>query len=142
MKKYILAFAASSMILTSVISCKDAGDREIEDVPAGDIEQTSDNISSQQLAGQETQETKELEDTQLVPSGTYTGEAIIVDSEQQEVYVKLDDNTTIELYFSNETQIMRNGEQVQFNALQEGQTVEVEVERSGESLKPKVVRIM
>lgn len=127
------------MIFTSVISCKDAGDREIEEVPAGEIEQTSENISSQELSGQET---KELENTQMVPTGTYTGEAIIVDSEQKEIYVRLNDTTTIELYFSNDTQVMRNGQQVGFDGLQQGQTVEVEVERSGESLKPKAVRIL
>lgn len=134
MKKYFLAFAASSMIFTSVISCKDGGEQEANEIePINEVEQTHQNV---------TQETKELENTQTVPSGTYTGQAIVVDSQQNEIYVRLNDTTTIELYFSNDTQIMRNGEQVQFDALQEGQTLEVEVEKSGESLKPKTVRIM
>ncbi|MCM4161764.1 hypothetical protein FHG64_02830 [Antarcticibacterium flavum] len=87
-------------------------------------------------------ETKELEDTDVVASGTYTGTARIVDREQNEIYLDLDDNRTLELYTSNDTQFMRNGEQVDFDALQQGQRLEVEVEREGESLKPKMVRIL
>lgn len=140
MRKYILNLAVGALTFAAVVSCKNGEEREVDDVPpVGEIEATSDQITSPETAGQET---KELENTQMVPSGTYTGEAIVVDSEQKEIYLRLNDTTTIELYFSNETQIMRNGEQVQFEALQEGQTVEVEVERSGESLKPKRVRIM
>ena len=141
MKKYILNLAVGALAFAAVVSCRDAGEeREVNDVPGqADIEETSENISSQEISGQET---KELENTQTVPSGTYTGEAIIVDDEQNEVYVRLNDTTTIELYFSNETQITRNGEEVEFDALEEGQTVEVDVEKTGESLKPKTVRIM
>ena len=139
MKKYILNFAVAILTLSAVVSCKNEGDRQVDEVPQADIEETSENISSQEVSGHET---KELENTQMVPSGTYTGQAVIVDSEQKEIYVKLNDTTTIELYFSNETSITNNGQQVQFDALEEGQRVEVEVERSGESLKPKAVRIL
>lgn len=139
MKKYILNFAVGALAIAAVVSCKNEAENEVEQVPQADIVETSENISSQELAGEET---KELENTQMVPTGTYTGEAIIVDAEQKEIYVRLNDTTTIELYFSNETQIMRNGEQVQFDALQQGQTVEVDLEKSGESLKPKTVKIM
>lgn len=140
MKRYILNLALGILVFAAIVSCKNEGEREVEEVPpVGEIEKTSDQISSQEIADQET---KELENTQMVPSGTYTGEAIIVDSEQNEIYVRLNDTTTIELYFSNETQIMRNGQQVKFEALQEGQTVEVEVERSGESLKPKKISVV
>ena len=133
MKKIFLSFAAILMIF-SFTSCKDEGKQEENDVQVTDqVEQSAQTTS---------QESKELENTQLVPSGTYTGEAMVVDSQQKELYVKLNDTTTIELYFSNDTQIMRNNQQVQFDALQKGQTLEVEVERSGESLKPKTVRIV
>jgi hypothetical protein len=140
MKKYFLNLGLGALAFAAIVSCRNGEEREVDDVPpAGEIEATSDHISSPETAGQET---KELENTQMVPSGTYRGQAIIVDSEQNEIYVRLNDTTTIELYFSNDTQIMRNGEQVQFDALQKGQTVEVEVERSGESLKPKKVSIV
>lgn len=133
MKKYLLNIAALSMIFISIISCRDGGDREENKV------QTTNQLERSQ---QNAQDEKELEDTQLVPTGTYTGIAMIVDSDEREIYVRVNDTTTIELYFSDETQLMRNNQQVEFDALQEGQTVEVEVERSGESLTPKRVRIV
>lgn len=133
MKKYLLNIAALSMIFISIISCRDGGDREENEV------QTTNQLEQSQ---QNAQDEKELEDTQLVPTGTYTGIAMIVDSDEREIYVRVNDTTTIELYFSDETQLMRNNQQVEFDALQEGQTVEVEVERSGESLTPKRVRIV
>lgn len=134
MKKYLLVFAASSMIFASVTSCKDAEEKEEMEVqPIEQVEQAEQST---------TQTSKELENTQMVPSGTYTGQAVVVDSQQNEVYVRLNDTTTIELYFSNDTQIMRNGQPVKFDALQQGQTLEVEVEKSGESLKPKSVKIL
>lgn len=133
MKKYLLNIAALSMIFISIISCRDGGDREENEV------QTTNQLEQSQ---QNAQDEKELEDTQLVPTDTYTGIAMIVDSDEREIYVRVNDTTTIELYFSDETQLMRNNQQVEFDALQEGQTVEVEVERSGESLTPKRVRIV
>lgn len=135
MKKHVLAFAAISIIFTSLTSCRDGENREENEVETMDqFEQTQQDTINEG--------TKELEDTQLVQSGTYTGTAIIVDSEQNEIYVRLNDTTTIELYFSEETQVMQDNQRVGFDALQEGQTVEVEVERSGESLNPKMVRIV
>ena len=124
------------MMFSSVVSCKEGEDPEQEIIGTesiDEIEQTQQDISA---------ESNELEDTQVVPSGTYTGQAIVVDSQQNEIYVRLNDTTKIELYFSNDTQVMRNGEQVGFDALQEGQMLEVVVERSGQSLKPQRVRIL
>lgn len=136
MKKYILGFAVAAMTFTSMLSCKNEGEGEgIDEVePVEELQQTEESMSDKT--------SNELEDTELVPSGTYTGEAIVVDAQQKEIYVKLNDTTTIELYFSNDTQIMRDGQKVNFEALQEGQTLEVEVEKSGESLKPLSVRIV
>ena len=139
MKKYILNFAVGALAFASLVSCKNEGETEADQVPQAEIEQTSESISTPDASDVET---KEMEDTQLVPSGTYTGEAIVVDAEQKEIYVKLNDTTTIELYFSNNTQIVKDGQQADFKSLQEGQTVEVEVEKSGESLKPLKVSIM
>ena len=132
------------MIFSSVISCKDAEENNEEVIEMTEMEESSmdnmnDNMNSLDttMAGD-----KELENTDLVESGTYTGTATIVDSEQKEVYVQLNDTTIIELYFSNDTQIMRDGQPVAFDALKQGQKVEVEVERSGESLKPMRVSIV
>ena len=90
MKKYILVFAASSMMFSSVVSCKEGEDSEqevIETESIDEFEQTQQDMSA---------ESNELEDTQLVPSGTYTGEAVVVDTQQNEIYVRLNDNTKIE----------------------------------------------
>ncbi|WP_246054254.1 MULTISPECIES: hypothetical protein [Antarcticibacterium] len=130
MKRTILLFSAAFIFLTGLQSCKD----ENRD------SRSLDNDATEKVMGD--RETKELEDTDVVASGTYTGTARIVDREQNEIYLDLDDNRTLELYTSNDTQFMRNGEQVDFDALQQGQRLEVEVEREGESLKPKMVRIL
>lgn len=136
MKKSIFIFATAAMIFTSIISCKDAEEKEADEfLETNEVEAVSENAISENSS-------KELEETDLVPSGSYTGKAIVVDAQQKELYVKLNDTTTIELYFNNETVVLRDGQQVGFDALQEGQTVEVEVERSGESLNPQTVRIL
>ena len=95
MKKYILNFAVGILTLSAVVSCKNEGEQVVEEVPPqADIVKTSENISGQEVSDRET---KELENTQTVPSGTYTGQAIVVDSEQNEIYVRLNDTATIEL---------------------------------------------
>ncbi|MHA6279661.1 hypothetical protein ACXYMT_05720 [Salinimicrobium sp. CAU 1759] len=143
MKRSIMILAVSSMIFSTVISCKDAEEKNEEVMEMTEMEESSmdmnDNMNSLDttMAGE-----KELENTDLVDSGTYTGTATIVDSQQEEVYVQLNDTTIIELYFSNDTQIMRNGQTVDFDALKQGQKLEVQVERSGESLKPMRVSII
>lgn len=132
MKKTVLLFSAAFIFLAGLQSCKDEN-RESREL---------DNDATEQVMGE--QETKELEDedTNVVPSGTYTGTARIVDREQNEIYLDLEDNKTLELYTSNDTKFMRNGEQVDFDALEQGQRLEVEVEKQGESLKPLMVRIL
>lgn len=138
-----MILAVSSMIFSTVISCKDAEEKNEEVMEMTEMEESSmdmnDNMNSLDttMAGE-----KELENTDLVDSGAYTGTATIVDSQQEEVYVQLNDTTIIELYFSNDTQILRNGQTVDFNALKQGQKLEVQVERSGESLKPMRVSII
>lgn len=135
MKKIVLSFAALSLVFASFTSCKDEAKQEENEVMTTEnVEQTEQETSNE--------ESQELENTQVVPSGTYTGEAIVVDSQQKELYVKLNDTTTIELYFSNDTQVMKNNQQVTFDQIQKGQRLEVEVEKSGESLKPKTVKIL
>ncbi len=146
MKRSIMILAVSSMLFSSFISCKDAEEKDGEVMEMNDENAMGDMDNMQgmdnDMNSMETTSSKELENTDLVDSGTYTGTAVIVDSEQKEVYVQLNDTTTIELYFSNDTQIMQNGQTVAFDALKKGQKVEVEVERSGESLKPMRVSIV
>lgn len=82
------------------------------------------------------------EKTDVVESGTYQGTISEVEAEKDEIYVKTADNQTLELYFTETTSLTRNGEEVDFSNLMEGQRVEVEVEKVGQRLDPISVRIL
>lgn len=84
----------------------------------------------------------EISEVDVVESGTYTGTAHKVDPEEMEIYVKLDDGKTIELYLKESTPLMKGTEKVAFDTLKEGQKLEVEVEKSGEHLNAISVKIM
>lgn len=79
--------------------------------------------------------------TDVVESGTYTGTLIEVEADKSEIYVKTEDGKTLELYFIEDTKLTQNGEEVPFSALEEDQTVEVEVEKVGKRLDPLTVKI-
>lgn len=81
-------------------------------------------------------------ETNTVESGTYQGTVDEVAPEKTEIYVKTEDNKTLELYFTDETVLSRGGNEVDFSELQEGQKVEVEVERVGKRLDPLTVKIL
>jgi len=81
-------------------------------------------------------------DTDVVESGTYQGKIKEVEAEKTEIYVETTDNKTLELYFTDQTTLMQNGEAVDFSMLQEGQNVEVEVEKVGKRLDPISVKIL
>tara|TARA_B100000508_G_scaffold137355_1_gene131647 strand:- start:169997 stop:170305 length:309 start_codon:yes stop_codon:yes gene_type:complete len=82
------------------------------------------------------------ESTDAVESGTYKGTISEVEAEKSEIYVKTDDDKTLELYFIEETVLTKNGENAEFSALEEGQKVEVEVEKVGQRLDPLSVNII
>lgn len=82
------------------------------------------------------------EGTDVVESGTYQGTIKEVEAEKDEIYVTTDDNKTLELYFTETTSLTRNGSEVEFSELEEGQKVEVEVEKVGKRLDPISVKIM
>lgn len=84
----------------------------------------------------------EIEHTDVVPSGTYSGVAEKVDPEEKEIYVKTGDGKILELYFTDNTQLLQNGQPAEFTALTEGQSLEVTVEKKGERLEPMMVKIM
>lgn len=81
-------------------------------------------------------------ETNTVESGTYQGTVDEVEPEKTEIYVKTDDNKTLELYFTDETVLSRGGNEVEFSELQKGQKVEVEVEKVGKRLDPLTVKIL
>lgn len=82
------------------------------------------------------------EKTDVVDSGTYSGTIDKVEPSKTEIYVKTEDDKTLELYFTENTILTRNGETVEFSTLEEGQEVEVDVEKSGKRLDPIEVRIL
>lgn len=84
----------------------------------------------------------EIENTDVVPSGTYSGSAYKIDAEEKEVYVKTEDGKVLELYFTEETQLTGNGQPVAFNNLKEGQKLEVTVEKKGDRMEPTWVNIV
>lgn len=80
--------------------------------------------------------------TDVVESGTYQGSIDKVEAEKSEIYVKTDDDKRLELYFTETTALTRNGQPAEFDALQEGQRVEVTVEKVGQRLDPISVSIL
>ncbi|HET8854441.1 MAG TPA: hypothetical protein VFM60_00845 [Salinimicrobium sp.] len=82
------------------------------------------------------------ESTEVVESGTYQGTVVEVEPEKTEIYVETEDNQTLELYFTEGTELTRNGSPVEFSALETGQKVEVVVERVGKRLDPVSVEII
>ena len=77
-----------------------------------------------------------------VESGTYQGTINEVNADEREIYVGVPDTGTLELYFTDSTQVMQSGSAASFDALAQGQSVEVTVEKRGQSLNPISVRIM
>ncbi len=84
----------------------------------------------------------EMENTDIVESGTYTGTADRVDADEKEIYVKTNDGKMLELYFTDQTQLTQNGQQASFDALKQGQKVEVQLEKKGQRLEPITVKIL
>lgn len=80
--------------------------------------------------------------TDVVDSGTYQGVVKEVEPEKTEIYVETADDKTLELYFTEQTTLTQNGQSVDFSTLQEGQKVEVEVEKVGKRLDPISVEIL
>ncbi len=80
-------------------------------------------------------------ESDVVESGTYQGTISEVEPDRTEIYVETTDGNTLELYFSDETRLTRNGQTVEFSALEEGQRVEVEVENIEDRLIPISVDI-
>ena len=82
------------------------------------------------------------ESTDVVESGTYEGIIKEVEPSKTEIYVETDDDQTLELYFSDNTELTRDGSVVDFSTLEEGMRVEVEVEKEGKRLNPLAVRVL
>ena len=82
------------------------------------------------------------ESTDVVESGTYQGTIQEVEASKTEIYVETDDDKVLELYFTDNTELTRNGSTVDFSILEEGMEVEVDVEKEGKRLNPLAVRVL
>jgi len=82
------------------------------------------------------------ESTDVVESGTYTGTIAEVNAEETEIYVNLESGHTIELYFTEETTLTENGEEVPFSTIEVDDRVEVTVEKTGQRLDPVTVVLL
>jgi Cu/Ag efflux protein CusF len=82
------------------------------------------------------------ETTDVVDSGTYKGTVKKIEAEKTEIYVTTEDSKELELYFTDETTLTKNGDEVEFSELSKGQKVEVEVEKVGKRLDPVSVKII
>jgi hypothetical protein len=91
---------------------------------------------------EEDDSSKEIRNTSVVESGTYQVTAKKVDPEEKEIYVTMDDGKVLELYFSDATKLTQGGKDVAFDALKNGQKLEVQVEKDGAKLKPVAVTIL
>jgi hypothetical protein len=81
------------------------------------------------------------QDVSVVESGTYSGKVKEVNTDEREIYVKLEDDKTIELYFTDSTSLMKGGKQVEFTELKKDNAVKVKVEKMGKKLNPLAVKI-
>jgi len=77
-----------------------------------------------------------------VDSGTYEGSISQVKPSEQEIYVQIGEGQKLELYFTPETTLTRNGETVPFEQLAADQQVSVEVKRVGNRVEPVTVEIL
>jgi CspA family cold shock protein len=85
---------------------------------------------------------EEIRNTAVLESGTYQVTAKKVDPEEKEIYVTTADGKTLELYFSEATKLTQGGKEAAFDALKNGQKLEVQVEKDGNKLKPLAVTIL
>lgn len=82
------------------------------------------------------------ESTDTVESGTYEGTIQEVNAEESEIYVNISDEQTLELYFIDETELVKDTTAVPFDSLATGQKVRVQVEKVGQRLDPLRVEIL
>lgn len=82
------------------------------------------------------------EEIDVVESGTYEGVVAKVAPEEEEIYVNLDNGKKIELYFKENTVLMRDTLEVAFSELAVDQRVSVEVLKVGNRLDPIKVEII
>jgi|SRR5690606_7542877 len=141
MKKLMLISTMSLLTMSFLTSCDNKNQENLNDTDMG--MDSTPVIMDEPVDTMETSMAQpELENTDMVASGTYTGTAKQVDAAEREIYVETSDGKTLELYFNDATKIMKNGGNATFDDLKQGGKVEVTVENNGQSLTPVSVNIM
>lgn len=79
---------------------------------------------------------------EVVDAGTYQATVDKAVPAEEEIYVTLDSGQTLELYFTDATELVTDGEPVDFSQLSSGSSVEITVEREGNRNIPTRVEIM
>ena len=82
------------------------------------------------------------EETSVVESGTYNGTIAEINVDETEIYVDLESGERIELYFTDETTLTQDGEDVPFSTIQVDDRVEVTIEKTGQRLDPVSVELL
>ena len=77
-----------------------------------------------------------------VDSGTYEGSILKVNPDETEIYVALDKERVLELYFTETTTVSRGEAKATFEDLEKGQSVRVQVERHDQEMVPLKVIIL
>lgn len=77
----------------------------------------------------------------VVDAGTYAGTVEKAVAEEQEIYVELTDGTRLELYFTEDTELVAGGNEAPFSMLAKGIPVEITLEREGNRNIPTRVEI-
>jgi len=82
------------------------------------------------------------EETSVVESGTYTGTIAEINTDETEIYVDLESGERVELYFTDETTLTQDGEDVPFSTIEVDDRVEVTIEKTGQRLDPVSVVLL
>lgn len=77
----------------------------------------------------------------VVDAGTYPANIDEVVPEEEEIYVTLDDGQRLELYFTDSTELVADGQPVDFSRLSAGMSAQLTVTREGNRNVPTRVEI-
>jgi len=78
----------------------------------------------------------------VVDAGTYDGTVDKAVPDEREIYVSLDSGTRLELYFTDDTELLRDGRPAEFSTLSSGSDIRVTVEREGNRNVPTRVELV
>lgn len=141
MKKLMLLSFMFVITMSFLTSCDNKNPDNVNDSDMDTIVPMVDEAEDT-LITTDMDERPELENTDLVASGTYSGTAKQVDDAEKEIYVETVDGKILELYLEDDTKIIKNGQDATFTDLKEGGKVEVTVKNKGDKLEPTSVNIM